>query len=120
MKGEAYRSTTTGDRGYLVEVDGKKYIDLDRPSHSSRRLYKERDWIKEDEHRPLLPQQIWHVYFQAEKYLRIALGDPKGNKMDWMMMDNNTRGEWVREEPEHRLLRTVREALEEILEPLGE
>jgi len=119
MKGNAYRSTTTGDKGFMMEVDGKKYIELDRPSQQVRRLYKEKDWIKEDEHRPLLPQQIGRIHFEAQKYLLIAVGDPEGHKMDWLMMQNQDRNDWMQEESDVALVRALYDAMDGVLSPLG-
>ncbi len=116
----AYRSTITGDKGFMVTVGGKKYIESDRPRNPVRKLYKEKDWIKEAEHRPLLPQQVGRIYFEAEKHLLTAVGDPAGRKMNWEMMTNEQRNDWLKEESEHTLVRKLHDAMSEILDPLGE
>ncbi len=122
MTSNAYRSATTGDKGFMIEVDGKKYIELDRPSNPSRRVYKEREWVKEEEHRPLLPQEIGRVHFEMERTFLLALKDPKARKMNWEMMTNLERNEWVREMREDDkppLVQKLHDAIHPILDPLG-
>ncbi len=119
MPDNAYRSVTTGDKGFLVVVGGREYIELDRPSQVIRRLYKERDWIKEAEHRPLLPQQIGRIYYEAEKHLLIAVGDPEGRKMNWELMTNERRIDWMGKSSDHKLVKKLHKAMRKILEPLG-
>lgn len=120
IDGKRYRSATTGDLGRLMTEDDKQYIVLDRPGHLVKRLYKEKEWIEEDEHRPLLPQQIGVILFHAEKYLLIAVGDPDGHRMDWSTMPNHERASYMEEDSHHALVRRLHEGMREVLGPLGE
>lgn len=118
--GDAYRSATTGDKGFIETSNGKQYVVLDRPGHAVRRLYKAGEWIKEAEHRPLLPQQIGVIKFMAEKYLLMAVGDPEGHKMNWMLMTNIQRSDYMEEDSHHALVRRMHDVMSEVLDPLGE
>jgi hypothetical protein len=119
-EGNAYRSVTTGDLGFLVTKGDRKFIRLDRPNQVVERPFKEKEWIAEEEHRPLLPHQIGRVKFEAEKWLLTALGDNVGHKMDWQMMNNFDRNAWLEEESDHALVRRLHAAIAEVLDPLAE
>ncbi len=94
MAGKAYRSTDTGDRGFMVTENGKKYIVRDSVCNPVKRLSKEREWVLESEHRTLLPKQASYVVFQFEKALLHVMGHQKAAKMDWAMMTNAERAEY--------------------------
>ena len=117
---EAYRSVDTGDLGCLVEEGRKKFILLDRPNQKVKRAYREQDWVREDEHRPLSPQAIGRILFGAEKDLLVAIQDPQGRKMSWDMMDNADRSVYMNAESEHALVRSLHKAMNKVLKPLGE
>ena len=40
--------------------------------------------------------------------------------MNWEMMNNIDRADWMREEPSQKLTKRIRKALKKILDPLGE
>lgn len=125
---DRYRSTTTGDLAFVIERGGKKYMRYDRPEQKIEVLYKEKEWVEDNEHRPMLPHQIAIIKFMAEKYLRTALGDQQGRKMQWEMMDNVDKNAWIAAfergedldgEKKPALVRKLLAAVSKVLDPLG-
>lgn len=120
---KAYRSTTTGDRGFMLERGGKKVIRLDRGSQVIEREYKKDEWVEESEHRPLLPMQVTRMFFEVEKHMLIALGDTAARReMDWEMMTNRTRTAYMEEmgETDNVLVKKLHRAMHKILDPLSQ
>ena len=123
MQGEkAYRSVTTGDRGFMIERGGLPFIRLDRKSQTTDRPYKEDEWVEESPHRPLLPHHLTRIYFESEKHLLIALGDPQGRKMDWDMMVNRERNEYRRDmdDADNPLVKKLHAQMRKVLGPLSQ
>ncbi len=120
MAGKAYRSTDTGDRGFMVTENGKKYIVRDTPARPVKRPYKEKEWVLESEHRPLLPQQTAKIVFDAEKAFLIALGHQDGHKMDWAMMTNAQRAEYKQSTSKFPVVEGLLRKIRKHLAPLEE
>jgi len=110
----------TGDRGFMVTEDGKKYIIRDTPGYAAKRLYKESEWILEDEHRPLLPQQTASIVFAAEKEFLKAMGLREGHTMDWAMMTNIERAEYKLSTSKHKVVEGLLKKIRKYLAPLEE
>lgn len=94
-----YRDVRTGDRGYMIEEDGKKCIKLDRPMHSVVRVYREQDWAADRETRPLTEAQCAQVAFAADVLLCKFLGYQALAKREWLLLKDTERIQWVQEGP---------------------
>lgn len=122
VSSKAYRSTLTGDRGFLLTRGGKKYVRLDRGSVISEKPYKESEWVEESENRPLLPMQVTRIYFELEKHLKIATGDVTAQRsMDWEMMTQRDRTAYfdTMDDTDNKLVRRLHKAVHKILDPLS-
>ena len=104
----------------MVTENGKKYIIRDTPANPVKRLYKEREWVLESEHRPLLAQQTTRIVFEAEKAFLQAMGHQKGNKMDWAMMTNLERAEYKQSTSEFAVVEGLLKKMRKHLAPLEE
>lgn len=91
-------NTTTGDRGYLVEVDGEQCVQLDRVNQRIIKPYRQSEWRLEEEHRPLTVHSLAQVSYAADCFLQIALGRSQ-NPVPWMSLKENDKLRWVRNGP---------------------
>lgn len=94
-----YRHRLTGDRGYLLERDGKPYIRLDRPAEIIERLFVPGEWIEEFELRNFTEVQMATVAFEADKKLCLYLGLPTESSAVWLNMPEQKRISFMREGP---------------------
>lgn len=122
MSEKVYRSTTTGDRGFLTERGGAKFVRLDRTNQVIEKPYKEDEWTEESPHRPLLPHHLSRIFFEAEKHLLIALGDPQGRDMDWDMMVARQKNIYRNEmdDQDNPLVKKLHKAMHKVLDPLSQ
>lgn len=106
----------------MIEREGAKFIRLDRTSQTIEKPYKESEWIEESPHRPLLPHHLTRIYFEAEKHLLVALGDPQGRNMDWEMMVNRDKNIYrqAMDEQDNVLVKKLHKAMHKILDPLSQ
>lgn len=94
-----YRHKDTGDLGYLVQVDGRPKIRLDRPNQVMLRPFSDQVWVPDDTARTLQPMQKATVAFMADKQLCLVLGLASEAKRDWTRMRDSERIEWLRNGP---------------------
>lgn len=102
-KREWYKSSTTGDRGWLVkrEVDGKEksFIKLDRPMRETLLPFTKTQWLPVGEYRPMTRQQLAQVAFEADKKLCFFLGKQHRSRTDWASLSDEDRIEFVKNGP---------------------
>lgn len=94
-----YRHVQEGQRGYLVERDGKKYIRLDRPNEVMERIFREHEWQLDREARPLNQHQVGRVAFEADKAACIALGEHDDSRREWASLTESKRLAWMASGP---------------------
>ena len=94
-----YRHVREGQRGFMVERDGKQLIKLDRPNEEILRPFREHEWMLDREARPLNKHQIGKVSFEADKALCEALGEYDGSKRDWLSLTDEKRIRWIERGP---------------------
>lgn len=115
-----YRSTVTGDRGYLVEEDGVQYIDLDRPMEQVRRRYDAKEWMVDKDDRPLNVSQMAQIPFAADSALCRVLGYHHKHKGEWANLSDQQRIAWIQDGPETGVRRELYEAVMGAISQLGE
>jgi hypothetical protein len=93
------RSRTTGDLGYLIEVDGVTKVRLDRPAQNIDKVYSDADWAPEESPRRLTIQQIGRIAFEADKAFCLHLGMPNEAKRDWTKLKPAQHQQWAETGP---------------------
>ena len=88
-----YRSSSTGDRGYLVTRDGGAAIRLDRPGECIRKL--DSTWIPEPAARPLRAAELAQVVHAADVALCKLLGMHKATPKAWASLTDDDRALWM-------------------------
>lgn len=89
-----YRSTQTGDLGYVVMREGKERIRLHRGSQEIIKVFDEGEWAEERDFRPFSKHQVDRVCFEADKALCGMLNLHKESKRDWLNLRDAERIEW--------------------------
>lgn len=119
-----YRHRDTGELAYLVKLDGKLKLRMNRPGETILKAFSEELWVKEEAARyDLAPMQRAKVAFAADKELCMLLGLPTLARRDWLKMRDHERIAWMSNGPEptgdpvkdrarHRVWRQLSQALE--------
>ena len=94
LKRTWYRHVTTGERGYLVEVDGQEMIRLDRPQEEILRPLRGGQWTVDRDYRPLTPYQVGQISWAAHQRLAFFLGLPDAKKA-WIDLRDEERRAWI-------------------------
>jgi len=95
-----YRNATTGDRGFLVRMDDRDWIRMDRGAGvEDLRPYRASDWIEERETRRLSAAAVARVAFDADRALCAALGLVKESRRDWLSLSDSERIQWMNDGP---------------------
>jgi hypothetical protein len=113
-----YRHLETGDRGYLVERDGKPAIKWDRPmaTDTTHELSK---WKLEADATPLFSaHQIAMVAFVADKEACRALGQVDIANRTWLDLTEKQRHDWMKTGPKAKL-GPRRDLYEAVVKALG-
>lgn len=115
-----YRHLETGDRGYLVEREGKPAIKWDRPM-STDYTHELARWKKEDDAVPLFSaHQIAMVAFVADKEVCRALGMLDVAQRNWLDLSEKQRRDWMKDGPCQRAkLGPRREVYEAVVKSMG-
>ena len=92
---EWYSHVRTGEKGYLVVRDGARHIKLDRPNQDIVKPYRESEWHRDNEHRPLTRQHLGLVAFAADRELCRSLGMHEQAKRDWLSLTTEQRVAWM-------------------------
>lgn len=91
MKKLWYRDRKTGDRGFLVQVDGEDFIQLDRPMEVVRRKFRKDDWKEDQALRPMTRAQVAQIAFFADTALCRFLGLHKESRREWLSLKDEER-----------------------------
>lgn len=94
-----YRNVATGERGYMVRRHGADHIKWDQPGHDRTQLFKQDDWILEQQSRQLPAHEVAQVAFAADVRLCKLLGKMTESRKTWLDLDNEERVRWVKEGP---------------------
>lgn len=97
----------TGDRGYLVEIDGVTQVRLDRPAEEILQPFHEQQWVRDDDHRPMNEVAVARIAYEADKALCPAIGIHGRQNSNWHSLSDKERQMWIKEGPKH----SVRAAL---------
>jgi len=106
-----FRHRQTGDRGFLVEVNGEARMQYDRGSngHAEQVKYNEHQWQAEEDEKPITWFQVGQVAWEADAALcRLAGVGPRTRK-PWLSLRDSERQDWIKNgppvtEPMRRLL----------------
>lgn len=100
------RNVHTGDRGYLVRIDGKERV---RDENHARTLrdwpYTKGDWVEDNEARPLNRIAVSMVAFEADKQLCRMSGEPGQAYRDWANLRPEEKIRWRDHGPQGNPLR---------------
>jgi hypothetical protein len=100
------RNVHTGDRGYLVRVDGKERVRDENHARTFRDWpYKSGDWVEDNEARPLSRFAVAMVAFEADKALCKLSGDPGQSYREWPNLTPEQRIAWRDKGPSGNPLR---------------
>lgn len=88
-----YRSSVTGERGFLVTNEGKAFIQLDNPRQVSLRPMGP-EWTEDSEARPLMKAALAAVAFSADVALCAGLGIPV-KKTKWHELTQEEKMRWL-------------------------
>jgi len=109
-----FRHRETGDKGFLVEVDGKQMIQYDRGPHVKQQVdYRESQWEEQVDIRVLTPAQLGRLAYECDRALcdiaRLVQRTPKA----WMDLRDGEREAWTKNGPPrgHRERRMLFEAV---------
>lgn len=94
-----YRSTDTGDLGWLVRREGKDRIRLDRANQEIIRPFDDGKWIEDREWRPFSRTQVSKLLFEIDRQMCLLLGLHKEAKRDWLSLKDADRIEWMKSGP---------------------
>ena len=114
-----YRSTSSGDLGYLVRRGGEDKIRLDRPMEEIIRPLRENEWQREQEFRPFARAQVAAIAFETDKLLCKMLGLHKEGKAEWLSLKDDDRIAFMQDGPAggNPLRRDLYLAIRGILDP---
>ena len=110
-----YRSTLTGQRGFLVETQEGARIQFDQ---RDKELVKFTHEWQPEQIRPKLNRiQCSRIAWAADRELAQWLGDPQDKRKDWLNIDDDKRIDFAHNGPNAgreriRLYRAIMEALE--------
>lgn len=116
-----YRSTKDGELGWMVERDGARYIQLNRPMEEVLRFYNENEWIPETEHRPVSRAALGRVCYEADVALCRALGLHGATQKTWLDLTDKQRIAWMKRGPGEQhdaARRALWQAIQMVMEPL--
>ena len=104
-----WRSTVNGEKGYLVQRDGREYIRIDQPGDTVERNFRPSDWIPEVEHRPLSPMSMARVAWAADQELCVGLGIHAAKA--WINTPESARIRFMEQGPDGTARRAVYDAI---------
>jgi hypothetical protein len=95
-----FRHHLTGDKGFLVEENGERFIQYDRgPTVKERVPFNERNWSPEEDQRPLTKFQIGNLAYECDLAVgRIGVVGPRDRK-PWLNMTDAERSTWTANGP---------------------
>lgn len=89
-----YRSNKTGQRGYLIQQDGKDMVHLDHPN-DYHVVPMSSEWQPDNAVAKLSPMQRAQVAYAADCVLRKFVGEADGRTGEWSMLSDAERIEFV-------------------------
>ena len=92
-----YRHVREGHLGYLVQKDGRDYIQFDRVGEPVLRHFKHGDWIAEAEARPLSDVAVARIAYEADRAYCRALGMPQVK--EWLNLLDDERVAFLQNGP---------------------
>lgn len=96
--GTRVRALSDGQLGHIVETEtGGIGVQLDRKAERRVMPFNPREWLPDTETR-LQPMQIARVTYEADRALRLVLGEY--GITDWVSLPEPTRLRWMRGLPE--------------------
>lgn len=95
-----YRHHRTGDLGWLVEVDGSPFIQLDRPGGDQhRKPFRDSEWVPVQESSPYSRAQLVQIAFEADRHLCRLLGRHDLYKREWRGLTREQKKAWMTQGP---------------------
>lgn len=95
-----FRHYLTGDKAFLVEENGERFIQYDRgPNVNQRMPFNERIWNPVEDERPLTKFQMGHLAYQCDLALcKVASIGPRTRK-EWLNLSDGERATWTANGP---------------------
>jgi hypothetical protein len=95
-----FRHHLTGDKGFLVEENGERFIQYDRgPNVKERVPFNEKNWKPEEDQRPLTKFQMGHLAYECDLALCKVAGIGPRNRKEWISMSDGDRATWTANGP---------------------
>lgn len=116
-----YRHVQTGDRGYMVKVNGIDHIQLDRANQEIIRPFKAQEWSVDRDYRPLTKFHVAQIAYEADKRLCFYLGLHMQASKEWIDLTEDKRIKLLNEGPVDPPIRALLwEAITSELDPISE
>lgn len=93
------RHARTGDRGYIVQHNGRLAVRLDRTGDGTLIAYREGDWTEDTAKLALSAQQIARIAFAADRELCLVKGMPRAKHREWINLTQERRLAWTKGPP---------------------
>lgn len=94
-----YRHVREGHLGYLVQQDGRDFIQYDRVGEPVLRVFKAQDWIAEHEPRPISEVAVARIAYEADMELCRALGEAPTARKPWLSLKDDERIAFMHDGP---------------------
>ncbi len=95
----------TGDRGYIIMVDGEKWAKYDRGPQGPQLPYRESDWIEIESNTPMSLMQLAEIaYLTCNRYWYYAQNHAKARRK-WDTLREEERIHWMKNGPQDETAR---------------
>lgn len=99
MSRRVFYHRTTGDRGFMVQVDGEDRIQYDRGGHVETVKYKPEQWEAREDERPLTPHQIGRLAYEWDLSVCKVAGVGPRLRKPWIDLKDGERSAWTANGP---------------------
>lgn len=94
-----YKRVSDGQLGWMVEVNGKDVIRLDRGKSEELVPYRDSIWQPVDSDRPVTRQQVARIAFDADRQLCRQLALHGEARIEWASLTDKARISFVKDGP---------------------
>lgn len=96
----AFYHRTTGDKGFLIQVDGEDRIQYDRgPNVKESVRYNPAQWAPAEDERPLTPFQIGQLAYECDVAVCKIAGVGPRERKTWLMLRDGERAAFTANGP---------------------
>jgi hypothetical protein len=94
-----FRHAQTGDKGFLVQVDGEDRIQYERGAHVETVKYIPAHWNPADDERPLTMFHIGQLAYQCDVAVCKIAGIGPRLRKEWLALSDGERSTWTANGP---------------------